>query len=62
MISDNDLYQLAISLGSLAMVMIVVYHFIEVNSGEDGILGEKAAKSKPEQQPAAVGKPAGATK
>ncbi|EZF09839.1 hypothetical protein H112_08862 [Trichophyton rubrum D6] len=32
MITDNELYQLAIFLGSCAMLLIVVYHFLEVNS------------------------------
>ncbi|KAF3490807.1 uncharacterized protein GIQ15_00324 [Arthroderma uncinatum] len=32
MISDSELYQLAIFLGSCAMLLIVVYHFLEVNS------------------------------
>jgi oligosaccharyl transferase complex subunit OST4 len=32
MISDNDLYQLAIFLGSCAMLLIVLYHFLEANS------------------------------
>ncbi|KAI1322939.1 Oligosaccaryltransferase-domain-containing protein [Xylariaceae sp. FL0255] len=32
MISDNDLHVLAVFLGSAAMVLIVVYHFFEVNS------------------------------
>jgi len=32
MISDDDLYQLAIFLGSCAMLLIVLYHFLEVNS------------------------------
>jgi oligosaccharyl transferase complex subunit OST4 len=35
MISDNDLYRLAVVLGSFAMVLIVVYHFLEVNSVEE---------------------------
>ncbi len=35
MISDDDLYRLAIFLGSLAMLLIVAYHFLEVNSIED---------------------------
>lgn len=34
MISDSELYQIAIILGSAAMVLIVVYHFVEVNSLE----------------------------
>ncbi|KAK8107821.1 Oligosaccharyltransferase subunit ost4p [Apiospora kogelbergensis] len=57
MISDDDLYKLAIFLGSVSMVLIVVYHFFEVNSVEDGSeLAEKAAKARPARQPAAVGK------
>lgn len=32
MITDNQLYSLAIFLGSAAMLMIVLYHFLEVNS------------------------------
>ncbi|EGX88496.1 Oligosaccaryltransferase [Cordyceps militaris CM01] len=29
MISDNDLYTLAIFLGSAAMLLIILYHFLE---------------------------------
>lgn len=39
MISDNDLYSLAVFLGCIAMLLIVLYHFLEVNakaeSGQD---------------------------
>ncbi|KAI1656575.1 Oligosaccaryltransferase-domain-containing protein [Daldinia decipiens] len=62
MISDDDLYSLAIFLGSTAMVLIVLYHFFEVNSQEDSTLSEKAAKSTLAHQPAAVGKQPGVTK
>ncbi|KAI2632074.1 Oligosaccaryltransferase-domain-containing protein [Hypoxylon sp. NC1633] len=62
MISDDDLYRLAIFLGSAAMVLIVLYHFFEVNSREVSSLAEKAAKSTPAQQPAAVGKQPGAAR
>jgi oligosaccharyl transferase complex subunit OST4 len=34
MISDNDLYRLAIFLGSTAMVLIVAYHFLEINAAK----------------------------
>lgn len=34
MISDNELYSLAIFLGSLAMLLIVLYHFLEINSNK----------------------------
>lgn len=33
MISDNDLYSLAVFLGSVSMFLIVAYHYFEVNSG-----------------------------
>ncbi|KAH6656292.1 Oligosaccaryltransferase-domain-containing protein [Truncatella angustata] len=55
MISDDDLYRLAIFLGAIAMVLIVFYHFLEVNSS-DNPLGEKASTAKPVQQAPAVGK------
>jgi len=42
MISDDALYRLAIFLGSLAMLLIVLYHFLEINSKDDGA-GEKGA-------------------
>lgn len=32
MITDSQLYSLAIFLGSAAMLLIVLYHFLEVNS------------------------------
>lgn len=32
MITDAALYSLAVFLGSAAMVMIVVYHFLEINA------------------------------
>ncbi|KXH64696.1 oligosaccaryltransferase [Colletotrichum salicis] len=43
MISDNDLYRLAIFLGSAAMVLIIFYHYVEVNTEEDK--PEKAVRS-----------------
>jgi oligosaccharyl transferase complex subunit OST4 len=35
MISDDDLYRLAIFLGCAAMVLIVLYHYFEVNADEN---------------------------
>jgi len=35
MITDNQLYSLAIFLGSVAMLLIVLYHFLEVNAIDD---------------------------
>ena len=46
MITDDQLYKLAIFLGSLAMLLIVLYHFLEVNAIDDDTTtqsGEKAA-------------------
>jgi len=43
MISDDDLYKLALFLGSAAMILIVVYHFLDVNAKGDEIAAEKAA-------------------
>lgn len=43
MISDDDLYRLAIFLGSAAMLMIVLYHFLEVNGTEDEDANVKSA-------------------
>ena len=51
MISDDDLYTLAIFLGSLAMLLIVLYHFLEVNAIDDGpAQSEDKASSKPPSQ------------
>jgi len=35
MISDDGLYRLAVFLGSAAMLLIVLYHFLEVNAVEE---------------------------
>ncbi|OAP57223.1 hypothetical protein AYL99_07961 [Fonsecaea erecta] len=41
MITDAQLYSLAIFLGSAAMLLIVLYHFLEVNAqGDDKLNGE----------------------
>ena len=46
MISDDGLNSLAIFLGSLAMLLIVLYHFLEVNAIDDDapsvVMGDKA--------------------
>ncbi|KAK5118224.1 hypothetical protein LTR85_008204 [Meristemomyces frigidus] len=34
MISDASLYSLAIFLGSASMLLIVLYHFLEINAGD----------------------------
>jgi oligosaccharyl transferase complex subunit OST4 len=50
MISDDDLYRLAVLLGSSAIVLIVIYHFFEVN-----------ATSQPEKKTEKAGKNAAQT-
>ncbi|KAJ5097903.1 hypothetical protein N7532_004904 [Penicillium argentinense] len=45
MISDGDLYRLAIFLGSCAMMMIVLYHFLDVNASDEETTDTLAAKS-----------------
>lgn len=51
MISDNDLYSLAIFLGSLAMLLIVIYHFLEINAnkandeGKNSLVGDRKTLS-----------------
>ncbi|KAH6850898.1 Oligosaccaryltransferase-domain-containing protein [Chaetomium sp. MPI-CAGE-AT-0009] len=57
MITDTELYRLAIVLGSAAMVLIILYHFFEVNSGEEesNALKEKAPrKAAPQTTPAST--------
>lgn len=35
MISDNDLFRLALFLGSCAMLLIILYHVLEVNAKDN---------------------------
>ena len=37
MISDAQLYSLALFLGSAAMLLIVLYHFLEVNTVDEEV-------------------------
>ncbi|KAB2101726.1 hypothetical protein AG0111_0g10476 [Alternaria gaisen] len=47
MITDSQLYSLAIFLGSTAMLLIVLYHFLEVNSDDHKVEEKpKAAAGK----------------
>lgn len=43
MISDDELYRLAIFLGSAAMLLIILYHFLEVNAVEEAAEDSKVA-------------------
>ncbi|KAF2861019.1 hypothetical protein K470DRAFT_216024 [Piedraia hortae CBS 480.64] len=45
MITDDALYQLAVFLGVVAMLMIVIYHFLEINAQDDGKAGKAAPVS-----------------
>ena len=36
MISDGTLYSLALFLGAAAMLLIILYHFLEINAKDDG--------------------------
>ena len=54
MITDTELYRLAIVLGSAAMVLIILYHFFEVNSGEEESSTSKPRKAAPQTTPAST--------
>jgi oligosaccharyl transferase complex subunit OST4 len=56
MISDNDLYTLSIFLGSCAMLLIVLYHFLEVNA-DDNTNAELNADPKDEKTGVGAVKP-----
>ncbi|KAK4455724.1 Dolichyl-diphosphooligosaccharide--protein glycosyltransferase subunit 4 [Podospora aff. communis PSN243] len=57
MISDDELYRLAIFLGCAAMVLIVVYHYFEVNAQESRPVAVKekgSSKAGPQTAPAST--------
>jgi hypothetical protein len=57
MITDTELYRLAIVLGSAAAVLIILYHFLQVNADVDEreTLNEKAPrKAAPQSTPAST--------
>ena len=54
MISDNDLYRLAIFLGSAAMILIILYHFLEVNAVDEPAEDVKTSGSAAETKAASV--------
>ncbi|CAD6449259.1 1c59b90b-6207-4e7c-8a4c-aacb79d85407-CDS [Sclerotinia trifoliorum] len=49
MISDDELYRLAIFLGSAAMLLIVLYHILEVNSAEEPKSDNKVSSTSASQ-------------
>lgn len=55
MISDAGLYSLAVFLGSAAMLMIVLYHFLEINAKDDdkaGVASPVGSERKADALPA----------
>ena len=56
MISDDDLYRLAIFLGSAAMLLIIFYHFLEINAVEEPTLEVKTASAQTDAKPAPIGR------
>jgi hypothetical protein len=51
MISDAQLYSLALFLGAAAMLLIVLYHFLEVNAKDSEPLSkERQADTVPQGQ------------
>jgi oligosaccharyl transferase complex subunit OST4 len=57
MISDDDLYRLAIFLGSAAMLLIILYHFLEINAVEEPAEDSKvAASSQTDTKAASIGR------
>lgn len=40
MITDDQLYSLALFLGSAAMLLIVLYHFLEVNAKDETLTAD----------------------
>ena len=49
MITDDQLYSLAVFLGCLAMLLIVLYHFLEVNAIEDDAQSTDVGKAESRQ-------------
>ena len=52
MITDAALYSLAIFLGSTAMVMIVLYHFLEINAKDGKETSPLSSERKADAVPA----------
>ncbi|CCU75062.1 unnamed protein product [Blumeria hordei] len=57
MISDSDLYRLAIFLGSAAMLLIILYHFLEVNAEKESMQNEKPTVTSKNLNEAVTKKP-----
>jgi oligosaccharyl transferase complex subunit OST4 len=58
MISDNELYRLAIFLGSAAMLLIILYHFLEINAVEEpaDVKDKTTTSTQPESKSGSIGR------
>lgn len=58
MISDDELYRLAIFLGSAAMLLIILYHFLEINAVEEpaDVKGKTTKSTQPESKSGSIGR------
>jgi len=58
MISDDELYRLAIFLGCASMILIVIYHYFEVNADENQpavpVKTKTSVKATPQTAPAST--------
>jgi len=52
MISDDQLYSLALFLGAASMLLIVLYHFLEINSKDSEPLAKEAVADTGRQKTA----------
>jgi oligosaccharyl transferase complex subunit OST4 len=50
MISDEELYRLALFLGSAAMLLTILYHFLEVNAPENSVVEPKSGVKSTSQK------------
>ncbi|GAO13297.1 hypothetical protein UVI_02013120 [Ustilaginoidea virens] len=46
MISDRDLFTLAIFFGAASMLLIVAYHFLEANAAPNAAVSDKVEHAK----------------
>jgi len=56
MISDSDLYSLALFLGAVSMLLIILYHFLEINSKDSESSKQKQDDTQQGQQKTVKGK------
>lgn len=52
MISDDSLYSLAVFLGSASMLLIVLYHFLEINAKDTKEASPLTSERKADALPA----------